>query len=167
MRSKSWLEKKDEMLQTEKKHYEEYRGCNEYHTEHIVAGLNSFLELIELFFERFWLKFRGSPAFRKLVMKEGFLPLFKPANDLLLRALEVFGYPPDSKSVWWSLMMIFGYHNGRVIRGNSHNEFEWKSTIDERIPQARGSFEIRQCWEGCNATEALFTSQLNYFLRLI
>ena len=56
MRSKSWLEKKDEMLQTEKKHYEEYRGCNEYHTEHIVAGLNSFLELIELFFERFCLK---------------------------------------------------------------------------------------------------------------
>ena len=33
------------MLQTEKKHYEEYRGCNEYHTEHIVAGLNSVFRI--------------------------------------------------------------------------------------------------------------------------
>ena len=53
MCSKSWLERKDEMLQTEKKHYEEYRGCNEYHTEHIVAGPNLILELIALFVRTF------------------------------------------------------------------------------------------------------------------
>ena len=60
MCSKSWLERKDEMLQTEKKHYEEYRGCNEYHTEHIVAGLNSILEYF-LFDNGFCSKFERFP----------------------------------------------------------------------------------------------------------
>ena len=88
-----------------------------------------------------------------------FLPLFRLANDL---PNEIIWSSSDIHRIVKALMII-GYHNRRV----SQNEFEWKSTIDERIPQARGSSEIRQCWEGCNATEALFTSQLNYFLRLI
>lgn len=152
MCSKSWLERKDEMLQTEKKHYEEYRGCNEYHTEHIVAGPNSNFGII-LIWSRFLSELFLEGSF---LMNSRFLSLSNRANEGIWSSSDIH-------RIVKALMRVNGYHNRRV----SHNEFEWKSTIDERIPQARGSSEIRQYWEGCNATEALFTSQLNYFLRLI
>ena len=103
------------------------------------------------------------PRFLSELFLEGSFLMDSRFLSLSNRANEGIWSSSDIHRIVKALMRVNGYHNRQV----SHNAFEWKSTIDERIPQARGSSEIRQYWEGCNATEALFTSQLNYFLRLI